>query len=289
VGLCGFALADDVMFLRPQSAWRGVMDMDAPAEGQPIEARPGAGEPVAALLDGVPVQAHAWLDGRIVLDDPDEFQSRAIVRRRVHGTAMASLILHGDRNENGPSIGRPLYVRPLMTTNDDGYEQTDKDRLLIDTIYRAVVRIKGSEGQQAAAPSVFLVNLSMGDPRRPFAGIMSPLARLLDFLSERYNILFLVSGGNVLYPLGIPGFEDWASFERASPEEKKRAVLQALNAAKYERTILSPAESLNALTIGGQHHDSVVNRIGGQTAADPFDDNIRFLISAQGLVLAIGE
>jgi len=31
--------------------------------------------------------------------------------------------------------------------------------------------------------------------RRPFTGLMSPLARLLDFLSERYGILFLVSGG----------------------------------------------------------------------------------------------
>jgi hypothetical protein len=269
------AVADDVMFLRPQSAWHGDMDIDATADGQPVgEVRPSAEQPIAALLDGVPVQAHAWLDGRIILDDPDDFQSRAVVRRRVHGTAMASLILHGDRNENGPSIERPLYVRPLMRTNDNGHEETDKDTLLIDTIYRAVIRMKGREGQEAAAPSVFLINLSMGDHRRPFAGMISPLARLLDFLSERYNVLFLVSGGNVPYPLAIPGFEDWTSFEQASPEEKKRAVLQGLNDAKHERTILSPAESLNALTIGGQHHDSVVNRIGGQTAVDPFDDNM---------------
>jgi hypothetical protein len=124
------AMADDVMFLRPQGAWHGDMDIDATADGQPVgEARPSAGQPIAALLDGVPVQAHAWLDGRIVLDDPDDFQSRAVVRRRVHGTAMASLILHGDRNENGPSIERPLYVRPLMRTNDNGYEETDKDTL----------------------------------------------------------------------------------------------------------------------------------------------------------------
>lgn len=267
------ALADDVMFLRPQSAWVGAIDVDAAANGRPIAARPGAGEPVAALLDGVPVQAHEWLDGRIILDDPNDFQSRAVVALRAHGTAMASLILHGDRNENGPSIQRPLYVRPLMRTTDDGNERTDRDRLLIDTLYRAVVRMKGGDGQEPAAQSVFLINLSMGDIRRPFAGMISPLARLVDFLSERYNILFLVSGGNVLYPLAVPGFDNWAAFEQATSEERKRAVLGALNAAKYERTILSPAESLNALTIGGQHHDSVVNRIGGRTAIDPFDDN----------------
>jgi Subtilase family len=185
---------------------------------------------------------------------------------------MACLILHGDRNENGPSIGRPLYVRPLMA-NENGREVTDRNRLLVDTIYRAVVRIKGSDEQEAAAPSVFLVNLSLGDSRRPFAGIISPLARLLDFLSERYNILFLVSGGNIGDPLTLPEFDNWTSFEGASADEKKRSVLRALNAAKHERTILSPAESLNALTIGGQHHDSVVNRIGGNGLVDPFDDN----------------
>jgi len=29
-----------------------------------------------------------------LLDDPDDLQSRALVSRRIHGTAMASLILH---------------------------------------------------------------------------------------------------------------------------------------------------------------------------------------------------
>jgi len=268
------ALADDVMFLRPQSTLLGAIDIDAAPDAPPDDqTRPSAEQPIAALLDGVPVQAHTLLDGRIVLDDPEDLQSRAIVRRRVHGTAMASLILHGDRNETGPSIRRPLYVRPLMVTNENGYEQTDRDRLVIDTIYQAVTRMKGSEGQEPAAPAVFLVNLSMGDARRPFTRMVSPLARLLDFLSERYNILFLVSGGNVHYPLTIPGFENWTSFEQAGSAEKKRAVLTALNAAKHERTILSPAESLNALTIGAQHHDHLSQRQGGQNAVDPFDDN----------------
>jgi hypothetical protein len=57
--------------------------------------------------------------------------------------------------------------------------------------------MKDSAGEDPAAPAVFLVNLSMADIRRPFTGLMSLLARLLDFLSERYGILFLVSGGNI--------------------------------------------------------------------------------------------
>jgi hypothetical protein len=269
------ARADDVMFLRPQSMCSEKLEIETTDEGSAV-APPGptTQEPIAALLDGVPLQGHAWLDGRIVLDDPDDFQSRAVVDRRVHGTAMASLILHGDRNENGPSIGRRLYVRPLMVTNDNDEEETDRDRLLIDTIYRAVVRMKGSESEEAAAPSVFLINLSMADSRRPFAGLMSPLAKLLDFLSDRYNVLFLVSGGNVKDALVVPGFDHWTAFEQASPEERKRAVLRALHDAKHKRTILSPAESVNALTIGGQHHDGVTQRVGSVAAIDPFDDNM---------------
>lgn len=269
------ALADDVMFLRPQSMLLG------PVEAEPIEdaslstwaGSPPENQPIAALLDGVPVQAHVLLADRLVLDDPDDLQSRAIVSRRVHGTAMASLILHGDRNADEPPIQRPLYVRPLMLAPEDGIECTDDGRLLIDILYRAVLRMKGGDREEAAAQTVFLVNLSMGDMRRPFTRMISPLARLLDFLAVRYGILFLVSGGNVPAPLAISDFANWTSFENAALSERERAVLKALNAAKHERTILSPAESLNALTIGAQHDDNVQMRHGGHNTADPFEDS----------------
>ncbi len=281
------ALADDVMFLRPQSTLRGPLEIEPSADAAAADGlvRYPAGEtPIAALLDGVPVQAHSLLDGRIILDDPDDLQSRATVQRRVHGTAMASLILHGDQNNGNTSIRRPLYVRPLMITHENGYEHTDRDKLVIDTVYRAVTRIKGTEGQEATAPTVFLVNMSMGDARRPFTRMVSPLARLVDFLSDRYNILFLVSGGNVHHDLSIADFQDWGEFERATPEARERAVLKALNTAKHERSILSPAESLNALTIGAQHHDHLAQRLGGQNAIDPFqDDSLPNVSSGLGL------
>ncbi len=269
------ALADEVMFLRPQSL------LLSPLETEPVEdgtlatrqGQPARNEAVAALLDGVPLQGHALLANRLTLDDPDDLQARALVSRRVHGTAMASLILHGDLNVQEPPLDRPLYVRPLMIAPPDGNERTDAGRLLIDTVYRAVLRMKGSAGEDPAAPAVFLVNLSMADVRRPFAGLMSPLARLLDFLSERYGILFLVSGGNITTPLTLNGFNTWTDFEAADASARERAVLTDLNAAKHERTILSPAESVNALTIGAQHHDHVSGRPTPRTAVDPFDDH----------------
>jgi hypothetical protein len=189
----GLARFDEILFLRPQSLLVDPLELEPEidraigADGGP----PAAGAPVAALLDGMPVQAHTLLENRLVLDDPDDLQERTMVAQRVHGTAMASLILHGDRNESGPVLSRPIYVRPLM----------------------AVLRMKGSAGETAAAPGVFLINISLGDPHRPFTRLISPLARLLDFLAVRYNVLFLVSGGNVTTPLDIPDFPNWTAFE----------------------------------------------------------------------------
>lgn len=279
------ALADEVMFFRPQSVLTEHQEIEASPDSSSVGiSSPRSTEPVAALLDGMPVQAHTLLSDRLLIDDPDNLESRALVSHRMHGTAMASLILHGDRNQSEPSIGRPLYVRPIMVTDALRGEHTDQDRLLIDTIYRAVLRMKGSEAEEAAAPSVFLVNLSLGDTRRPFTGVVSPLARLLDYLAEKYNLLFLVSGGNISTPLQIPGFSAWVPFESASEDNRTRAIIGGMNAAKYERTLLSPSESLNAITVGAQHHDNVTSRQGGHSAVDPFADSfLPNVSSAMGL------
>jgi hypothetical protein len=268
------AFADDVMFLRPQGL------LISPAEIEPFDDPSHfvptlpveTDAPIAALLDGVPMELHSLLRDRLSVDDADGLRDNAIVARRVHGTAMASLILHGDLNAKGPALGRPLYVRPVLLATANGCEQSDANRLLVDTVHRAVLRMRGSAGEEAAAPTVFLVNLSVGDPRRPFTQMVSPLARLLDYLADKYALLFLVSAGNATTPLTIPGFRDWTKFTAASPSDREKAVLTGLNAAKHERSILSPAESLNALTIGAHHHDDVGQRRLAVNAVDPFDD-----------------
>lgn len=282
------ALADEVMFLRPQSVLSDRQDTEALEDSAPAAGEPAANlvliQPIAALLDGMPVQAHTLLANRLVIDDPDNLEARSLVSQRLHGTAMASLILHGDRNVAGTPLPRPLYVRPLMITNAQGQEQTDNDRLLVDTIHRAVLRLKGTDAEPAAAPGVFLINLSMGDVRRPFAGVMSPLARLLDYLADRYGLLFMVSGGNILRPLAIDGYTGWMAFETATPENREKAIIRSLNNMKHERTILSPGEALNVLTIGARHHDNVAVRQGGINMIDPIeDDTLPNITSGLGL------
>ena len=280
------AICDDIMFLRPQSS------LDVPERGDETEsgaafaaAPPDDRPPIAALLDSIPVQNHQLLDGRLDVDDPDNLEAMSVLSEREHGTAMASLILHGDRNLGEPPISRRLHVRPVMYAPGNGRrEEPGRDRLLVDVIYRAIGRMKEGDGDgEATAPEVFLVNLSLGDPRRPFSGPMSPWAKLLDHLAEHYGILFLVSAGNVKSPLPVSAFPDWTSFEDADSEDRERAVLQALADNRAYRTLLSPAEALNVVTVGAWHDDAF-DGPRGAAAVDPYPDgDLPNVSSAQGL------
>lgn len=256
------ARMDEIMFIRPQSMAIFTADGDREDDLAPVETG-GAGRlpPIAALLDGLPVQNHRRLANRLVVDDPEGLEPTYPVAARKHGTEMASLIIHGDINRGDSPLNRPLHVRPIMEpvwTLDGWDERTPGARLLVDHVYRAVRRMKeGDAGETPTAPAVFLINLSMGDESRPFSGPISPWARLLDHLAYRYNVLFLVSAGNSLEPLDLPGFADWQDFEAATPDEREAALFAAIETRKAIRTILSPAEAMNVLTVGAAHQDAV--------------------------------
>ena len=265
-------VCDEVMFVRPQSS----TDVPEPGDETEPEAEildeiPVDLPPIAALLDGVPVQNHVLLDGRLEMDDPDGLEALSVVAERYHGTAMASLIVHGDRNVANEVLSRRLYMRPVLyAPGNRRSEEPRRDRLLIDVIYRAVRRIKeGDEEGGPTAPEVFLVNLSLGDAGRPFGGPISPWARLLDYLADRYGILFLVSAGNVGWPLRVEGFANWIEFEDADPPDREQAVLTALSEQKAFRSLLSPAEALNPITVGAMHDDAVAGARGA-VAVDPY-------------------
>jgi Subtilase family len=282
------AICDEVMFLRPQSTAEFPVEVEEVEPGREPAAVPAEPQaPIAALFDGMPVQRHRLLDRRLTIDDPDGLEAMSIVGERTHGTQMASLILHGDRNLSEPPLSRPIYLRPVLYAPGGGRrEQPLSDRLLIDVIYRAVRRMKeGDEEGEGTAPDVFLVNLSLGDDNRPFSGPMSPWAKLLDFLSDRYGILFLVSAGNIHDNLPVPTFANWTEFENASHDERVRAILEALSEQKSQRTLLSPAEALNILTVGAWHEDALAGpRPISRFILDPFSGaDLPNISSALGL------
>src|SRR5690606_23158594 len=90
----GIAALDSVMHIRPQSVASGieVAEIEDSTEALPAQAK---GDPILALLDGVPVAAHKLLSDHLVVDDQFDLETDVPVSQRVHGTAMASLIIHG--------------------------------------------------------------------------------------------------------------------------------------------------------------------------------------------------
>ena len=242
---------EHVQFLRASGQMSSfVPDDHRERDSQALPEAEPAGIPVVALLDGLPLQAHRRLQGRLIVDDPDDFERGYSAATRRHGTAMASLILHGDLAAGDAALRRPLYVRPIVQRDSRDWrnntETVPEGVLVVDLIHRAVRRLFDGEGDVApVAPHVTVVNLSIGILDRPFEQFMSPLARLLDWLAWRYQVLFVVSSGNrtqtIKMPPGEPGNEE--------------QVLRSIAADARHRRLLSPAESVNALTVAALHED----------------------------------
>ena len=213
------------------------------------------GEPVVALLDGAPMARHLLLDGRLRIDDPEGFDEKYLVEQRKHGTEMASLIIHGDLSRNEHAIDTPLYVRPIMLPDGRGNEQMPEDRLAVDLVHQAIKRMmEGEHGNAPTAPGVKIVNFSIGDPMRVFYHTMSPMARLLDWLSYKYEILFIISAGNC-----CPTFElncDLTAFKAKRQSDKSRFFASELLKTRAANRIISPAESINNITVGSTHSDA---------------------------------
>ena len=212
------------------------------------------GKPRIALLDGVPFQNHDALAGRLSIDDPDDFESGYPLAARSHGTAMASLIIHGDLSAPENPLDRKVYVRPIMRheklPSDQYVERVSPDTLFVDLLHRAVRRLfAGESGRPPVASSVRVINLSIGDCRRPLVRRMSPVGRLVDWLALEYNVLFIISAGNHVDPISIPA-------EATSDRESARvAALQAVHASQIVRGILPPGDAMNAVTVGAVHED----------------------------------
>lgn len=229
-------------------------------EGEEVALEQAAdlGPPVSALFDGLPLQNHRALQDRLVVDDPDGFEEAYSARQRVHGTSMASIMVHGDLAASAPPLPRRVYVRPILKPHPwvpNAGEIVPEDQLIVDLVHRAIRRMKVGDGAQpAAAPHVCVVNLSIGDSSRPFHTALSPLARLLDWLSWRHQILFLVSSGNHLGPIRVPVSRD--AFLSLSPKDQRSIILGAVAEGLRMRRLLCPSEAVNALTVGAMHSDS---------------------------------
>lgn len=275
------ASIDPILHIRAQSMV-SALDISEAADMPEIEPTAGLGEPILALLDGVPVANHSVLRDHIVVEDVFELEPQTPAGTRVHGTAMASAIVRGDLNRSELPLRRKILAVPILGSDN----KIPRDRLAVDLVYLAVSRLRS--GAEPLAPQTVIVNLSVGNANSRFCGLISPWARLLDWLASEHGMLFVVSAGNCEERFSVPGFANSIEYDSAAAPTKAATVLRAIANQQADRRIFSPAETVNGLTVGAAHTDDVPTdqRIGGLYEAPYGDLKMANASSALGLGFA---
>jgi hypothetical protein len=248
----GLSGLDAIFQIRPQSIFH-FDPIEEVAEASAGTAPAVAGDPIAAIFDAVPLAGHPRLAGALSVDDPFDLERLAVGPRK-HGSAMASAVIHGDLNNVwARPLERPVYfVNMLYATADIQEPERFPDKLPADLFEQALMRMR--EGDQPTAPHVIIINASLGDPNKPFAGRVSGWARVVDYLASKYGVLFIISAGNHHDLLETQNMTAGA-FEDLPAEQKLRVALRASASQIATRRILAPAEAINAVTVGALHAD----------------------------------
>ena len=84
----------------------------------------------------------------------------------------------------------------------------------------------------AQAPTVKVINLSIGDTAREFIHTPSPWARVIDWLAYHYRVLFCISAGNYCDTINIGLTQQ--QFAALSDGEKISATVKAISNAKID-------------------------------------------------------
>lgn len=278
--------SNDVMFFRPVGQCR----VEVSADGTERDFEPGntVGEPIAAILDGAPFAHHNLLVNRLFLEDPDDFENSYSANARKHGTAMASLVCHGELDSLEEPLARPVYFRPIMKpdlndfVNNPSCEIIPKEHFMEDLIERSVRRMfEGDSNVPAVAPTIKVINLSIADSSKMFFNQLSSCAKLLDWLSYKYQVLFCVSAGNINTDIDLQ--KSINELKALSNDELSTLTMLKINEDIRNRKMLSPSDSINSITIGSIHADrATADNIGNRFDILPSQD-LPSPISAHGL------
>lgn len=244
--------AADVLFLRVQG--QGLLHETVEQAGGAAEGAMPTGPARVMVLDGVPASNHERLTGRIQVVDPDDLESDAELPLRKHGTGMTSAIVWGDINAAEPPLARPVVVRPVLVPSPSSVSNVEEfpPATFIPDLMR---RVFAEQFPTGVDDGVTVVNLSLGDPALPFDSMISSWARTLDWLSYEYGVLIVVSAGNHRALRLVNGI-DTAALLAMGGADRSAAIHASEHQEWAARRILSPAESINAITVGALHDDA---------------------------------
>lgn len=253
----GIASLDDIMTIRPQSSFQvsveeGALTTPASRRREKKDQRAA----LAAVLDGYPIERHEALADRVRVVEVDVTGEQAPVSARFHGTSMLSLVLNGDlHDEDEAPLNRRIISIPVLAGNGH-QEETPRGKMPIGVIYRALRAITLADPlEDPELANITVINHSICDVISPYVRRASPWAALLDHFSHHNRLLFVLSAGNIFSSVPVPGAMSASHFEDATDTEREAMLIAAMENAKGQRGLLSPAESVNSLTVGALHSD----------------------------------
>jgi subtilase family protein len=283
--LNGLATLEGIQFILPQTiAQTPLAEVGEDESTIPIGASFGEDMPIrAALFDGTPVAAHPALEGGVEIEDVHDLVRQSQVDQRYHATSMASLILRGDLKDDGSPVTDTRLVSVPLLVDSNGGASSPPEKLFVDVLHTALIHVFA--GDEPLAPQVFVINFSIGVQDIRFAGRLSALARLIDWWASHYGVLFVISAGNIPEDLLLDNVSA-IDFESASISERQEIVRTALRNYAYERTLLSPAEALNGITVGALSEDLTAGTLPVSAEIMRLEDEGELLpaiVSARGL------
>lgn len=264
----GIASVDGVMFVSPQSTFdvSDVGDEEHESyKNKSLDKSSILKQPIALVLDGSPMLGHELLVGRVDFYDYFDYdRAYGNASDRIHGTAISSAVIYGDLSQEPVSpIGHKIHLWPVMYPNYKSggtSEFIPDDRLVVDLFYELLVSMLERDNGELLK-SIHIINISLGCSNVRFNGyFVSPWARLIDYISWKYNKLVIVSAGNILDEFDV-GCK-WADLESANAEDRETIVLSSIYKNMFKRSLLSPSESVNAITVGSCDFDYSDGQLG---------------------------
>lgn len=220
------------------------------AEQLPEIVPPSPHAPVLGLIDSGVASAHPLIAGTVIAAETLSPYISDGEDRHGHGTMVASLALHG----HIPSaLRRPRLVpiaKIVSVSVLDG-DAAFPDETLWESDLAAAIEYCADQGAR-------VINISLGDPTRPFIPPRQPaVASVVDYLARQRDLVIVVSTGNA---------DPDVYLSTTSDDPTRTYVSDLLH--HPEGGIIPPGTAALALTVGGIVSASAA---GGFTSREPVE------------------
>lgn len=165
-----------------------------------------------------------------------------------HATFIASTIQYGNRLNNILHDNSPRFTFVDIVAIPNG----DTKRGPTDTISEESLMEIIEEVMEKYASSTKIWNMSLGIESKICNGSMSDLGIFLDYIQDKYKVQIFVSSGN----LNHPPLREWPAQSNIGERDR----------------IISPADSVRAITVGSIHSA----RMNSRELLDQNQDNIKY-------------